>query len=250
MIISECYVNSWYGWFSWQGWFKWHSAKKTKGTDLISLRTHKMHTPSPTFYTRKLWQAVFANGCYSERHDQPRVWRLRTPSFLLEKQSVYKLTNRTLKKGHKGTHVLRLECRYSQWKLALFIHLSIKSSVWKSQKSWFLAYQKYKTPWRFPFQRSHHLSGMTQSTPNGSLGIWNSLVLETGNSPLLGLGKGLRRQQSGEQSWLCFSASYQSWGQKRPRVKGHEHNHVDLNWVSKKVPHLIFLGRKVFTTNF
>lgn len=58
MIISKCYVNSWYGWFSWHSWFEWHSAKKTKGTDLISLRTHKIHTPLPTFYTLKLWQAV------------------------------------------------------------------------------------------------------------------------------------------------------------------------------------------------
>lgn len=58
MKISKCYVSSRYSWFSGQSWFKWRGAKKIKGTDLISLRTHKIHTPLPAFHTLKLWHAV------------------------------------------------------------------------------------------------------------------------------------------------------------------------------------------------
>ena len=100
MKISKCYVSSRYSWFSGQSRFKWRSAKKIKGTDLISLRTHKIHTPLPAFHTLKLKTCCFANACYSERQDQSRVGEFGTASLsLLENnQSVSEL--RTLSSEH------------------------------------------------------------------------------------------------------------------------------------------------------
>ena len=146
MKISKCYVSSRYSWFSGQSWFKWRGAKKIKGTDLISLRTHKIHTPLPAFHTLKLWHAVFANVCYSERQDQSRVGEFGTASLsLLEKQSICKLAqNRTLKKWqhtytkwHDRAHALRLECIAN----GIFVVVQSLSRVWLFVTPWTAAYQ-------------------------------------------------------------------------------------------------------------
>ena len=94
MKISKCYVSSRYSWFSGQSRFKWRSAKKIKGTDSISLRTHKIHTPLPSTHSNSgmlfckcmlLWKAGPVKG--------RGVWYCL--SFFTRKQSICKWAQNT-----------------------------------------------------------------------------------------------------------------------------------------------------------
>jgi hypothetical protein len=70
MIISKYNVNSWYYWFSWHGSFQGHGAKNTKGTNLISLRTHQIHTPLASHFPHtQILASHFTNECHLVRQD-------------------------------------------------------------------------------------------------------------------------------------------------------------------------------------
>lgn len=148
MIISKRYVSSCNGWFSWQSWFKWHGAKTTKATDLISLRTHTIHTPLSTFCTLKLWKAALQMEATVTGKTSQGLGAWYSLS-VLTRETIYKLAQEhnteerppyifkmTWRSSHKGLSVQPME--------TLFIHLTTYSSVWKSQQRWFLVYQKCK----------------------------------------------------------------------------------------------------------